>query len=161
MNGIFKKFKKQPLTVTAPLDGAVVSMEKIPDEAFSSGVLGVCLGISPSDGKVYAPADGRIESVFSTKHAINLVLDGGGEVLIHMGLETVNLKGKHFSVLKQAGDRIKQGELLAQMDLAGIEQDGYSTLTPVVLCNNRDFSTVTLTEKKLVVHGDMLMELEK
>jgi len=161
MNALFQKFKKQPITIASPMDGTVIPMEEIPDEAFNSGVLGKCLAIEPSDGKVYAPADGVVESTFATKHAMNLVLDNGAEILIHMGLETVELKGKHFSVYKKDGEKIKQGDLLAEMHLEGVKEEGYSLLTPVVLCNTSAFSQVQMTGKKLVIHGDMLMELKK
>ncbi len=161
MSTFFQKFKKQPITISAPMDGTVIPMEKIPDEAFSSGVLGTCLAIEPSDGRVYAPADGKIETIFATKHAMNLLLDSGAELLIHMGLETVELKGKHFSVYKKDGDKIKKGDLLAKMDLDELTKEGYSTITPIVLCNTSSFSQVNPTEKKLVIHEDMLMELKK
>ncbi|MBR5152227.1 MAG: PTS glucose transporter subunit IIA [Clostridia bacterium] len=161
MNHWLTMFKKKPLHLTAPMNGATVPMEQISDEAFQSGVLGYCVAIQPENGNVYAPGDGKIESVFATRHAINLILENGAEVLIHMGLETVNLKGKHFSVFKKDGDKVKQGELIARMDLEEIAKAGYSTLTPVVLCNSKEYAQVTPTTKEIVSHGDVLMELKK
>ncbi|MBQ2614928.1 MAG: PTS transporter subunit EIIC [Clostridia bacterium] len=148
--------------VYAPVSGKVIDKEQIGDEVFAAGVLGECIAVEPAEGKVYAPADGVIESVFATKHAMNLKTDTGAEILIHMGLDTVKLKGKHFQVHVKDGQKVKKGDLLAEMDLAAIRKAGFSAITPIVICNTPEFDAVAPAyEHQTIKHGQLLMTLQK
>lgn len=156
-----KKGQKD-IRIYAPLNGKVIPKEQIPDEVFSTGVLGECVAIEPADGKLYAPADGEVVTVYTTKHAINFMTDSGVELLLHMGLDTVKLQGKHFKIYVKDGEKIKKGSLLAEMDLKGIHADGYSTVTPVVICNTKDFDAVAPAyEKEDIQSGALLLSLRK
>ena len=144
----------------APLNGKVIPKEQIPDEVFSQGVLGECVAIEPSDGKLYAPQDGKIVTVYTTKHAINFLTDSGVELLLHMGLDTVKLQGKHFKVHVKDGEKVKKGALLAEMNLKGIHADGYSSVTPIVICNGAEFGAVAPAYEKETIHnGELLFVL--
>ncbi|MEE1013013.1 MAG: glucose PTS transporter subunit IIA [Clostridia bacterium] len=150
------------ISLYAPMTGRVVPKEQIPDEVFSQGVLGECVAIDPSEGKVYAPANCTVASVFETKHALSLRTDTGVELLIHMGLDTVKLQGNHFCIHVKDGDRVKKGQLLAEFDKKGIQADGYSTVTPVVICNSGDFAAVAPAyEKETIAHGELLFTLQQ
>lgn len=128
-------------TVYAPLRGEIKPLTDVNDPTFSKGVLGQGAAIIPSEGKLYAPFDGEVASVFDTKHAIGLVDQYGTEVLIHIGLETVSLGGKYFTAKVKDGDTIKTGDLLIEFDLNAIRKD-FDTITPVLVTNADDFSSI-------------------
>ena len=119
--------------VFAPIQGNVIPRENIPDETFASGVLGDGVGIEPETGEVVAPFDGEISMFFDTKHAIGLVSDDGVEILIHVGVNTVELQGKHFTPLKQSGDKVKAGDRLLEFDMDAIKAAGYDLTTAVLV----------------------------
>lgn len=129
------------LTVYSPIPGSVIPLSQIPDEAFSSGVMGQGVGIQPSDGKVYAPFDGTVEMVFDTKHALGLTSSDGVSLLIHIGLDTVELNGQYFTPHVASGDTIKKGQLLLEFDLKKIAEK-YKTITPVLITNTDDYEAV-------------------
>lgn len=145
-------------TIAAPVSGRVIPLAEIQDEVFSSGALGLGLGIEPSEGKLYAPADGEITTFFPTGHAIGIMTDAGTELLIHVGMNTVELNGKGFSPKKKQGDKVKKGELLLEFDLAAIKQAGYSTETPVIVTNADDLGGVEPTDRETVKHGDPVIQ---
>jgi len=120
----------------------VIPLEEVPDEVFSNGILGKGAAIVPEEGCVYAPFDGKIASVFDTKHAICLVSDDGMELLIHVGIDTVNLEGKPFTAVKDAGDRIKKGEKLLEFNIEEIKKAGYETVTPVLVGNTDNYKEI-------------------
>lgn len=124
------------------MKGNAIAMKDIQDAAFASGALGKGVGIEPIAGEVYAPCDGRISVVFNTKHAIGLESENGAEVLIHIGINTVNLGGKYFDVKVKEGDIVKQGQLIAEVDLEGIKSEGYSLETPLLITNADEYETV-------------------
>ena len=128
--------------VYAPIKGRVIPLEEVPDEVFSNGILGKGAAIVPEEGCVYAPFDGKIASVFDTKHAICLVSDDGMELLIHVGIDTVNLEGKPFTAVKDAGDRIKKGEKLLEFNIEEIKKAGYETVTPVLVGNTDNYKEI-------------------
>lgn len=139
------------ISITAPVPGKVVSLESIPDETFATGILGHGIAVEPSEGKVYAPFDGTCESVFDTHHALNLLSEDGVELLIHVGLETVSLKGEPFKAHVKDGDKIKKGQLLLEFDLEMIRAKGCKTVTPVIVTNEDDLAGVSVENSEIIV----------
>lgn len=135
-----KSLNKEVLS--AVVKGQVVPLAEIQDQAFSSGALGKGAGIRPSANEVYAPVDGEITCVFPTKHAIGIKSDNGVEVLIHMGIDTVQLEGKHFETMIEQGQHVKRGEQIATVDFAGIRKDGYDETVIVVITNTQEYLDV-------------------
>ena len=144
------------VTVSSPLNGELVELSKVPDATFADGILGQGVAILPSEGKLYSPVDGTVASVFDTKHAIALVTDSGAEMLIHVGLETVSLNGKHFTPKVKDGDRVKAGDLLMEFDLAAIKKD-FKTFTPVLVTNADEYTSIDVIKTSGPVQvGDKL-----
>ena len=125
----------------APKDGELVKDELIGfyGDTFSQEILGKGTAVIPSDGRVVAPADGLVTMVFDTKHAISMQTDNGAELIIHIGLDTVQLKGQYFDAHVAAGDKVKQGDLLLDFDIDKIKEAGYDVTTPVIICNTPQF----------------------
>ena len=137
-----KNTKAKPETLLSPLRGRIVPLSEVKDEAFSSGVLGKGVAIEPSEGKIYAPCDGKVESMLDSSHALNIVSAGGCEILLHVGIDTVKLNGRFFRAHVGEGATIKRGDLLLSFDIAGIKDAGYSVVTPIVVCNSDDYAEV-------------------
>lgn len=154
----------QEVVLTAPLNGTVVALEDVPDPVFSSGAVGKGAGIEPSDGasiKVVAPADGSVVVAPSSGHAYGLALDNGLEILIHVGIDTVNLKGKGFDVKVGKGDRVKAGQTLVVVDRAVIEEAGYKLVTPVLVTNYMNFAEVEVIADGSIKAGTDLIKATK
>ncbi len=147
--------------VSAPVKGKIVELAHVPDQTFSEKILGDGIAILPEEGRIYAPADAEVSCVMDTKHAVALTTVQGLEILIHVGLETVELKGKHFTSHVQNGEKVKEGDLLLEFDLEGLKKDGYQTVTPVIITNAGDFVSVLpmLKENEHVVNGDQLLKV--
>lgn len=141
------------MEIASPVPGEVIPMEEISDSTFASGVLGKGFGVIPSEGKVYAPFDGVCESIFDTLHALGLRSDGGVELLIHVGLDTVNLQGRPFKAHIKSGERMKKGQLLLEFDIDEIKASGCETVTPVLVTNVDDFASITVKNEKIVIGG--------
>lgn len=124
-----------PFQIIAPMTGRAVPLEDVPDPVFADKVLGDGLAIRPEEGKVYSPVDGRVSSVAETLHAYGFVSDDGLEVLVHVGLDTVALKGEGFRCHVKEGDRVRTGDLVAEVDLDLLRSQGIEPLTPVLLCD--------------------------
>lgn len=139
--------------ISTPISGRVIPLSEIPDETFASGVLGIGFGVIPSEGKVFAPFDGVCASIFDTLHAVGLKSNQGIELLIHVGLETVNLGGKPFKAHVKSGDTIKKGQLLLEFDIEEIKKSGCETVTPVLITNADDFASVTIENDQIVIGG--------
>lgn len=139
------------LSIAAPVPGKVVPLECIPDETFSAGILGHGIAVEPSEGKVYAPFDGTCESVFDTKHALNLLSEDGVELLIHVGLETVSLQGEPFKAHVKDGEKIRKGQLLLEFDMEMIRAKGCKTVTPVIVTNEDDLAGVSVENSEIIV----------
>lgn len=146
--------------VCAPVSGNVIAMEDISDEAFSSGALGKGCAIQPSEGKVYAPVSGKVESLFPTNHALGIAGSQGVEVLVHIGIDTVNLEGKYFTAHISQDDEVKEGDLLIEFDVEGIKKAGYKTDTIVLVTNADDYNDVTIIKEGTVSHGEDLVRAE-
>ena len=145
----------------SPLRGRVLKLETLKDDAFASGVLGKGVGIWPEEGNVYAPADGVVSVLFPTLHAIGFSTDEGVELLIHIGLDTVQLNGEGFQARVAQGDRVKKGQLLVSFDMAFIEEKGYCLETPVLVTNSDDYLEVVETAAEHVAQGDVLLKVLK
>lgn len=129
----------EKIQIFAPIKGIVKDITEVPDDTFAQKILGDGVAIIPEEGKVYAPADGTVENIMDSKHGIMFRTNQGVELLIHIGLETVNLKGKYFTAHVENGAKVKAGELLVEFDLNSIKNDGYNTITPVVVTNTDDY----------------------
>jgi len=146
------------MSIYSPIRGNVISREEIPDETFASGVLGDGIGISPDEGVVYAPYDGVISSTTDTKHAIGITGAGDMELLIHVGVDTVNMKGDGFELLVAEGDKVKKGQKLMTFDIQKIEKAGYSTVTAVLLTNSDDYEDFKVVKTGKVSVGEKICE---
>ena len=147
--------------LSACLNGTVVPLVDVKDEAFASGVLGNGIAIEPSDGELVAPADGEISSTFETHHAVGMTTADGAELLMHIGIDTVKLGGKHFTYLVNDGDKVKKGQPLIRFELEAIKAEGYPVTTPVIVCNTDDYAAVEAKAGGTVKQGDALLELKR
>ena len=143
--------------IMTPIKGDVIDLAEAEDEAFSLDTLGDGVVILPKEGKVYAPFDGTITVLFPTLHAIGITGDSGVEVLIHVGIDTVQMEGKGFHAHIKQGDHVKSGQLLLDVDLKVIKKAGFSAQTPVILSNSKDMIDLIKTDKKMVGKEDVLM----
>ena len=160
--GFFDKlFGKKLEEIYAPIAGKAVAITEVPDPTFAEGMLGNGIAIEPADGKVYAPCDATVDMMFDTGHAVSLVAESGAEILIHVGLETVGLEGKPFTVHVQNGDKVKKGQLLIEADLEAIKAAGLPTITPVLICNTDDYLTFKTHVATAVTNADLAIELGK
>lgn len=154
-------FSKGDIVIGAPVAGKLVSIKEVSDPTFGDEILGKGAVIIPSDGRVYAPVDGKVATVFPTGHAIALVGSDGEEILIHVGLDTVKLNGKYFTIHVEEEQQIKKGELLLEADLDQIRAAGYDIITPIVVCNTDDFAQVQPETPGEVKQGDDILKLQK
>ncbi|WP_150538237.1 beta-glucoside-specific PTS transporter subunit IIABC [Actinobacillus vicugnae] len=146
-------------SVTSPLTGELHKLTTISDPMFSSEALGKGVAILPIEGNLYSPINGTVSSVFPTKHAYNLVSDDGLEVLIHIGMDTVQLNGKHFETFVKDGDRISVGQLLGTFDINAISQAGYTVMTPIIIANSDDYLDVIASQEQHIYHNEPLMKV--
>ena len=160
--GILKKLFGKPMdALCAPVAGNAVPVGQVPDPTFAEELLGKGIAIEPSEGKILAPCDATVDMMFETGHAISLVADFGAEILIHVGLETVSLKGEHFTIHCANGDKVKKGQLLIEFDLDAIKAAGFNTITPMLVCNSADYGTFKTNVNKAVTNNDVVIELAK
>lgn len=150
---------KRDNVVVSPLQGSVIDLSEIEDAAFSSGALGAGVAIIPTEGRVVSPVDGEVISLFVTKHAIGIKSNTGAEVLIHVGMNTVALDGKHFSAFVKQGDQVKKGDTLLEFDMDAIVAAGYSMVTPVVVTNSDQFSDLVFEVNREVKSNEALIVL--
>lgn len=144
--------------IFSPISGEIIPLSDVQDKTFSDKLIGDGVAIIPSEGKVYAPFDGKITNIFPTKHAIGLKSDEGVELLIHIGLDTVELKGQGFISHVEEGDRVFKNQLIFEMDLNLIKTKGYETVTPVIVTNTNDFLDVlVLPNNQTIEHSKELL----
>ncbi|MDV7751266.1 beta-glucoside-specific PTS transporter subunit IIABC [Enterococcus casseliflavus] len=148
-------------TVKSPVTGQVVALADVEDKVFSSGAMGKGIAVEPAIGEITAPADAEVKILFPTKHAIGLVTEDGTELLIHIGMNTVELEGNHFTAYINQGDKVKAGQKLISFDTEAIRAEGYSLLTPVIVTNSNDYSDIQTTQSKEVTAQDDLIEVVK
>lgn len=156
-NGMKSDMQKES-TVYSPVKGKVIPLSEVEDEAFSLGILGKGAAIIPEEGVIYAPADGEISAFFPTGHAIGIKTEDGLEILIHVGMDTVQLEGKGFTPLAGMGDKVKKGQKLLEFDKELIKKEGYSIVTPVLISNFDQFDNISVTDKEYVQTGDILLK---
>ena len=146
--------------LAACLTGTVVPLAEVKDEAFASGALGDGIAIEPAVGELVAPADGEISSTFDTHHAVGMTTVDGAELLMHIGIDTVKLGGKHFTYLVNEGDKVRKGQPLIRFDIEAIKAEGYPVTTPLIVCNTDEYAAVTPKASGAVKQGDALLELK-
>lgn len=147
------------IVLAAHLNGTVVPLEKVEDDVFSQKILGDGAAVEPSEGRLYAPCDCTVVGVFDTKHAVNIVSDDGCEILLHIGLDTVELGGKFFNAAVKEGERVKKGGLLISFDMDGIRKAGYKLTTPMIICNSDDYSKINITASGKVKAGENILKI--
>ena len=152
--------KKRDAVLCAHMSGAVVPMGEVQDEAFATCVLGEGAAIEPSEGRLYAPADAEVDNLFDTHHAIGLVTSEGVEVLLHIGINTVELAGQHFTAHVEAGQKVKKGDLLISFDMEAIKAAGYLCTTPMIVCNTDDYQSVKTLAQGDIKPGAPLVEVK-
>ena len=143
--------------LVSPLKGNIMALSDVEDAAFASGALGKGVAITPVEGKVFAPADGTLTTLFPTSHALGITTDNGAEILIHVGMDTVQLEGKYFNAKVKQGEKVKKGQLLLEFDINEINKAGFSTVTPVIVTNFDSYLDVVETDKKKVDYKEELL----
>lgn len=142
MMNLFQKKK----VICSPMNGEIIELEKVPDEVFKSKMMGDGFAVVPTDGRVVSPVDGEIIKVFKTKHAVLILSDTGLELIVHIGLDTVELAGNGFTVHVENGQRVRVGDLLLEVDLNYIVKQGKSLVSPVVVSNMEGVKSVQITK---------------
>ena len=146
--------------LVSPLDGELLPLSEVKDEVFSSGAMGEGVAIEPSQGVLHAPANGRVVMTFPTGHAIGMKTKDGAEILMHIGMDTVNLQGKGFETLVDKGDEVKAGDELVKFDIDEIHSAGYIVTTPIVVTNSKDYEKVSVVRQGEVKVGQEILDLE-
>ena len=142
------------------LKGKVIPLEKVEDEVFSQKILGEGIAVEPSEGKLYAPCDGVIESVFDTRHAVSITSDSGAEILLHIGIDTVKLEGRYFKSHIENGQRVKKGDLLISFDMEKIRGDGFKLTTPMIICNFGDYVSFEPLKQGEIMQGEEILRIK-
>lgn len=160
----FKKTKQEAkLEIVAPVNGEIIPLEEVPDPVFSEKMMGEGIAMVPSDGKFHSPVKGKVIQVAPTKHAVGILAEDGTEILMHIGLETVALKGEGFKVAVETGDEIAVGQLLVEADMAYIREHAKSIVTPIVITNslNSDKQYKPTTEKESIAGDTVLITVSE
>ena len=160
---LFGKLKRnrKSFMLYSPLNGELVPLKEVSDEVFSSGMLGEGIAIEPNNGKLVAPCAGVVGHIFDTQHAMNIVSDFGCEILLHIGLDTVKLKGKGFNVKVKEGQRVNKGDILCEFDSKIIKGAGLKTTTPMVITNANEFAKIDARPKCSINAGDSVLKIDK
>jgi PTS system, glucose subfamily, IIA component len=161
LKGEFMFFKKKELEIVSPVKGKLISIKEVPDVTFSEEMVGKGVAVLPEENELCSPADGTITTVFPTLHAIGLTTKDGIDILLHIGLDTVNLKGEYFDVKVKEGDEVKAGDLLVATDFEKIKLAGYRLETPVIICNPEQCKKLTYTKPQAVNKGDVIIKYLK
>lgn len=147
--------------VASPLTGRAMPLSQAPDEVFASGAMGKGIAIEPTEGVVKAPVNATVATLFPTGHAIGLITENGAEILIHIGLDTVNLEGRGFEKLVETGDIVEAGQELVRFDIALIKEAGYQTVTPIIVTNSADYADILVSSESDIQQGDYLFTIVK
>ncbi len=147
------------ITLYSPLKGEAIPLSEVKDEAFSSKALGDGIAIIPTEGKLYSPFNSHVEMTFPTGHAIGLVDENGVEVLIHIGMDTVQLEGKYFNLKTETGKKIKKGDLLIEFNTDSIKEAGYDITTPIVITNTGDYLDIVSIKDSFVNDGEEIIKV--
>ena len=154
-----KLFKKRKLEIYAPVNGQIVPLDQVPDPVFSEKMMGEGIAIMPDNGNIHAPVEGTVVLISDTKHAIGLRSNDGTEILIHIGLETVALKGEGFTVLVAAGDKVSVGQSLIEVDWDYIREHAKSIITPIVITNSAERNVQLEVTKEGIMGETVLMTI--
>lgn len=154
-----KLFNKRKLQILAPVNGQIVPLDQVPDPVFSGKMMGEGIAIMPENGNIHSPIEGTVVLVSDTKHAIGLRSNDGTEILIHIGLETVSLKGKGFTVLVAAGDTVSVGQSLIEVDWDYIREHAKSIITPIVITNSAERNVKLEVTKEGIMGETVLMTI--
>jgi|LGOV01.1.fsa_nt_gb glucose-specific phosphotransferase system IIA component len=141
---MFKRLFKKEVSLISPMSGNIIKLEEVPDEVFSGKMIGDGFAIDPIEGKVVSPVEGTILQLFPTKHAIGIKTNEGLEILIHVGIDTVELKGEGFKAYIKAGDKVNKGQLLLEVDLEFIKSKGKSVITPIVFTEKTQYKSLDI-----------------
>ena len=147
------------ITISSPLNGEIIHLNEVKDETFASEMMGKGIAINPTEGKVVSPINGTVQMIFKTKHAIGLKSEDGAEILIHIGMDTVQLDGKHFIAHVKDGDKVKVGDVLVEFDMDAIKKEGYELVTPVIITNTIDYLEIIPKEIKSVNAGEDIITI--
>ncbi|TCZ73420.1 PTS glucose transporter subunit IIA [Paenibacillus albiflavus] len=153
-------FKKKGIKLVAPLSGTAVSLEEVPDPAFSQGLIGDGIAIKPNKGVLVSPCDGEVAHLIDTYHSVIIAHKSGLEVLMHIGVNTVSLKGEGFNPLVKMGDAVKQGQPLIEFDIAAIEAKGFPVITPIIMANAEVVSKLTKKSGSMTAGETLALEVE-
>ena len=153
--------KDNGIKIGAPVAGTLMSIQEVNDPAFSGEILGKGVAVVPAGTRICSPVDGTVSTVFPTGHAAAVTSKDGAEILIHVGLDTVKLDGRHFTIHASEGQEVKKGDLLLEADIEQIKAEGYDITTPIVICNSDDFSDIHPREPGAVSQGDEILILKK
>lgn len=159
--GLFGKKKSEPCIAKAFENGTVVAMKDVEDPTFAQEILGPGVAIEPSEGALYSPVDGTVSLVADTFHAVSVTCGCGAEILMHIGIDTVDLKGEGFEAHVKAGDKVSVGDKLVSFDMDAIKEKGYKLTTPLIICNKDDFSNIETIASGNVSAGDDILKIEK
>lgn len=153
--------KEERMQVVSPVAGKLVPLSEVSDPTFSDEILGQGAAVIPSDNQFVSPVDGTVTTVFPTGHAVALTSSDGVEVLLHIGLDTVKLNGKHYTIHAEEGQQVKKGDLLLEADLEQIKAEGFDIITPVVICNSEEFSEIGMAKSSQVTAGNVIINIIK
>ena len=145
--------------IGSPLVGRLVPLSEVKDEAFAGGALGKGVAVLPYEGKVVSPVDGVLTTLFPTGHAIGITSDSGAEILIHIGMDTVQLEGKHFNAKAKQGEKIKKGQLLLEFDVEAIKNEGFEVITPVIVTNSQNYLEVIESKSEDIAFEEALLNV--
>ena len=159
--GLFGKKKKEPCIVKAFENGTVVAMKDVEDPTFAQEILGPGVAIEPKEGVLYAPVCGTVSLVADTSHAVSITCDCGAEILMHLGIDTVELNGEGFEAHVKAGDKVSCGDKLVSFDMDAIKEKGYKLTTPLIICNKDEFSVVEPIADGEISVGEDILKLQK
>ena len=151
---MFNIFKKDKKNLVAVVSGTVIKLEQVNDEVFSSGMMGKGIAIQPSDGNFVAPGQGEITLIPESKHAVGMKLSSGMEILIHIGLDTVMMKGQGFEPLVQVGQKVKAGDPIMKVDLEFFKGQNIDVVTPVIILNGENFQLTLLDKPQICSAGE-------
>lgn len=155
-----KAEKTHKSTLYAHMSGRIVPIEKVEDDVFSQKILGEGVAVEPSEGRLYSPCGGTVDSIFDTKHAVNILSEDGVEVLLHIGIDTVKLGGRFFESHVSDGQKVRKGDLLITFDIDKIREAGFKLTTPMIVGNSDDYSSFNIAADGTVSAGDRLLEIE-
>ena len=157
---MFKFLSKKGISIVSPTDGNLLKLEEVKDAVFSQKMMGDGYAIEPSSDVIYSPVSGKISSVFPTKHAIGIISDEGLEILLHLGIDTVELEGIPFSLKKSKGNHILKNEILATMDRKQIKDSDKEATVIVIFTNMNQVNNFKLINQEVVKHGDVVVEID-